>query len=663
MTASTLRTGGCALLPGVAATHIWKVDWSVLLSPWRSWERRLNPIDFAPTMSGSRASLLSESGRISSDVTSEDQFEVQSMDGTISTLSMDRLSLDLMGDGDLSFSLNHGDDGASSSAGSSPLGWPLARMDRQSALPSPCSSNPTSGRKNFMWEERRENKKAELSEVEMMKEKFAKLLLGEDMSGGGKGVCTALAISNAITNLSASVFGELWRLEPLPTKRQIMWRREMEWLLSVSDHIVELVPSWQRYPDGSRMEVMVSRPRSDLSINLPALRKLDNMLLDSLESFKDTEFWYVDHGIAVSEESRSSRHSMQRQEDKWWLPTPNIPENGLSETSRKSLLHQRDATSQILKATMAINAQVLSEMEAPVSYFDSLPKTARACLGDELYRIIASEHFSPEHLVSTLHFGDEHGILELANRLEAAVVGWRRKSGAKSLAPMSLHGNKLNNTTWNKVKHFVGDVDRRTILADRAESVLVRLKQRVPGMAQTVLDANKIQFNRDVGQSILESYSRVLESLAFTIISRIDDVLYADNLVKKSLAPQPSIARDGSMSRRLGFSSRRVMSNGSESKRFTSLTTIYATPCISPACSPPVSPQATPNSPHDVANGPTPAPSLGKALSDYVCRHIPEGEALSEERSLKCRADGASPWTYARHLENSNALHSPPGRH
>lgn len=35
-----------------------------------------------------------------------------------------------------------------------------------------------------------------------MKELFAKLLLGEDMSGEGKGVCTALAISNAITNLS-----------------------------------------------------------------------------------------------------------------------------------------------------------------------------------------------------------------------------------------------------------------------------------------------------------------------------------------------------------------------------------------------------------------------------------------------------------------------------
>lgn len=40
--------------------------------------------------------------------------------------------------------------------------------------------------------------------MEMMKERFAKLLLGEDMSGSGKGVSTALAVSNAITNLSGT---------------------------------------------------------------------------------------------------------------------------------------------------------------------------------------------------------------------------------------------------------------------------------------------------------------------------------------------------------------------------------------------------------------------------------------------------------------------------
>jgi hypothetical protein len=96
------------------------------------------------------------------------------------------------------------------------------------------------------------------TEVEMMKEKFAKLLLGEDMSGGAKGVCTAMAISNAITNLSASVFGQLWRLEPLASERRVMWQREMEWLLSVSDYIVELVPTRQRFPDGSTLEVRMT---------------------------------------------------------------------------------------------------------------------------------------------------------------------------------------------------------------------------------------------------------------------------------------------------------------------------------------------------------------------------------------------------------------------
>jgi hypothetical protein len=36
----------------------------------------------------------------------------------------------------------------------------------------------------------------------MMKERYAKLLLGEDFSGGSKGSNTALTISNAITKLS-----------------------------------------------------------------------------------------------------------------------------------------------------------------------------------------------------------------------------------------------------------------------------------------------------------------------------------------------------------------------------------------------------------------------------------------------------------------------------
>lgn len=38
-----------------------------------------------------------------------------------------------------------------------------------------------------------------------------------------------------------------------------------------------------------------------------------------------------------------------------------------------------------------------------------------------------------------------------------------------------------------------------------------------------------------MGQSILESYSRVLESLAFRIVALIDDVLFVDASVKRRL--------------------------------------------------------------------------------------------------------------------------------
>lgn len=34
---------------------------------------------------------------------------------------------------------------------------------------------------------------------------------------------------------------------------------------------------------------------------------------------------------------------------------------------------------------------------------------------------------------------------------------------------------------------------------------------------------------QDVGQAILESYSRIIESLAFTVLSRIEDVMHADS--------------------------------------------------------------------------------------------------------------------------------------
>lgn len=68
-------------------------------------------------------------------------------------------------------------------------------------------------------------------------------------------MCSSLKPS-FLSPILATIFGQLWRLEPLTPEKKSMWRREMEWLLCVSDHIVELIPTWQTFPDGSKLEVI-----------------------------------------------------------------------------------------------------------------------------------------------------------------------------------------------------------------------------------------------------------------------------------------------------------------------------------------------------------------------------------------------------------------------
>ncbi|KAL0338255.1 UNVERIFIED_CONTAM: Rop guanine nucleotide exchange factor 7 [Sesamum angustifolium] len=417
--------------------------------------------------------------------------------------------------------LNSENSSSEDSSSSPSMGWPMQKDKLSSTVSEEVE-------KHHLDKRKLEKQESSLSETETMKERFSKLLLGEDMSGCGNGVCTALAISNAITNLCATLFGQVWRLEPLKPEKKLMWRREMDWLLCVSDHIVELIPSWQTFPDGSNL-----RPRSDLYMNLPALRKLDNMILEILESFKDSEFWYVDKGVLSLEADESSAYPrpISRQEDKWWLPVPRVPTGGLSEDARKMLQHKRDCTNQILKAAMAINNTALAEMDVPDSYLEALPKNGKASLGDLIHRYINSDQFSPECLLDCLDLSSEHHALEIANRVEATIYVWRRKTNSKPLHNTHRSSSK---SSWEMVKDLVSDTDKRELLADRAESLLLCLKQRFPGLPQTTLDMSKIQCNKDVGKAILESYSRVLESLAFNIVARIDDVLYVDDLSKHS---------------------------------------------------------------------------------------------------------------------------------
>ncbi|XP_048225509.1 rop guanine nucleotide exchange factor 7 [Ricinus communis] len=490
------------------------------------------------------------------------------------------------------------------------LGWPLNKDEEEVHDCASTNGVCDDGKKLHLVDRKLEKQASSISEIEMMKERFSKLLLGEDMSGCGNGVCTALAISNAITNLCATLFGQLWRLEPLPPEKKAMWRREMEWFLCVSDHIVELIPSWQTFPDGSKLEVMTCRPRSDLYVNLPALRKLDNMLLEILDSFDNTEFWYVDQGILASEADGSSsfRRALQRQEEKWWLPVPRVPPCGLHENSRKELQHKRDCTNQMLKAAMAINSITLADMEVPETYLEGLPKNGKASLGDLIYRYISSDQFLPECLLDCLDLSSEHQAIELANRVEAATYVWRKRTNSKPANNTTRSGSR---SSWELVKELMTDADKRDLLADRAESLLLCLKQRFPGLPQTTLDMSKIQYNKDVGKSILESYSRVLESLAFNIVARIDDLLYVDDLTKHS-------DQFSSISKVSVIAHKSVTIPYSVPVTSTPYKTAYTTPSFSPGHL--ISPVKGDRSPISTSNKMSQQRGLGvkKVLTDYL---------------------------------------------
>lgn len=150
--------------------------------------------------------------------------------------------------------------------------------------------------------------------------------------------------------------------------------------------------------------------------------------MDALESFRDTEFWYVDQGILVPDSDCCGplRCPPQCQKEKWWLPIPRVPPFGLPNNARKSL-HHRECTNQILKAAMAINSSILSEMEVLEIYLEDLPKNGNNSFGDIIYRYITAEQFSPDCLLDCLELSSEYHTLEITNCIEAAIHAWCRK--------------------------------------------------------------------------------------------------------------------------------------------------------------------------------------------------------------------------------------------
>ncbi|KAH1106688.1 hypothetical protein J1N35_010456 [Gossypium stocksii] len=357
------------------------------------------------------------------------------------------------------------------------------------------------------------------SDVETMKENFAKLLLGEDITGGRKGVSTALALSNAITNLAASIFGELWKLEPLAEERKNKWRREMDWLLSPTNYMVELVPAKQNGENGRTMEIMTPKARADIHMNLPALQKLDSMLIETLESMVNAQFYYAEVGSRAEGRNKSARESKR-----WWLPLPQVPKTGLSDTERQKLQCKGKVVYQVFKAAASINENVLLEIPLPSIIRAALPKSGKASLGDDLYKVLALESSSVDEMFISLNLKSENNALEVINRLEAAVFAWKGRLTEQASGKLPVR------KSWSFIKDPISEMDKMELLVDRAEALLHQIKSAYPNLPQTFLDASKIQYGKDVGHSILEAYSRVLKNLAFSIMCRMGEILQEDSL-------------------------------------------------------------------------------------------------------------------------------------
>lgn len=80
-----------------------------------------------------------------------------------------------------------------------------------------------------------------------------------------------------------------------------------------------------------------------------------------------------------------------------------------------------------------------------------------------------------------MDLSSEHKVLDLKNRIEASIVIWKRKMNHKD-----------GKSGWGSAV----SLEKRELFEERAETILLLLKHRFPGIPQSSLDISKIQYNK-----------------------------------------------------------------------------------------------------------------------------------------------------------------------
>lgn len=94
---------------------------------------------------------------------------------------------------------------------------------------------------------------------------------------------------------------------------------------------------------------------------------------------------------------------------------------------------------------------------------------------------MTSDFFDPGQFLSTMDLSSELPVLDLKNKIEASIVIWKRK----------MH-QKDSKSSWSTSI----SMEKRELFEDRAETILILLKQQFPGLPQSSLEISKIEYNK-----------------------------------------------------------------------------------------------------------------------------------------------------------------------
>mmetsp|Transcript_8094 Transcript_8094/g.24379 ORF Transcript_8094/g.24379 Transcript_8094/m.24379 type:complete len:658 (+) Transcript_8094:129-2102(+) len=355
-----------------------------------------------------------------------------------------------------------------------------------------------------------------VQELAKLERDMVSIMNGGDTTGGGHGKSVAFMINLKITNLNISTFGEMTCLRPLPEDYVSSWRRFMKVFFLIAETIVVRV-SETTVVDGRAVERMVDKPRPDIAELLPFLQQQDEKIINILRGFKSLE----------GEVEYVKRNNVQLG-DKWWIEQPVIKPGGLSPGLRAQMRAVYNEVSTIFTDCHRVNTRVLDDMEVPHRFLTSLPKHVHLLIAKGLINALTTwTVFSIEQYLRERNVWNAVDAWGPAVLLEKTALIWKMK--------LNQHEGLINRFWKNRTKISCAQ--------KRAENAVKQIKEAFPSMRQTKLDEIKVNDNTDHGKSILEAYSRALETRAARIMERVKKVLDADMEAQRSAYQAQTLRR------------------------------------------------------------------------------------------------------------------------